>query len=201
MKSSLRKEVMRRKSFFLFCLLFLGFSSVVNATTITFEPFLDEFFVYDNVVLMTTAASGNGYASVQDYTGTTHIVRNSAVFPSSSFTMSSPGTFDLTSLVIAGAFGNQTLTIEGLRNSSMIYTVDLGITTTAQLFSPTGWDDIDQFIIYKGSDYVDVYNPGFIRPIWALDNIVLTENPVVPVPGAILLFRSGLIGLIGVAKC
>ena len=187
------------KAILLYCLLVLGFSPMVNATTITFEPYLDPFFVYDNVNLMTSDATGNGYASVQDYTGTTRIVRNGTTsLPSSSFTMSSPGTFDLTSFVIAGAFGTQTLTIDGLRDGNPIYTVDLGITTTAQLFSPTGWDDIDQFIIYLGDDFIDV-NPSLNRPYWALDNIVLTENPV-PVPGAIWLLGSGLIGIVGIRK-
>lgn len=112
-----------------------------------------------------------------------------------------PDSFDLTSFVIAGVYGSQTVTLQGLNDGQLLYTGSLAIDLTPQLYL-AGWLGIDQLRIVSGDDFVvhpDHASAG-VRRNWAVDNLIYDETVVaVPLPASGLLFAAGslLLGLGG----
>jgi hypothetical protein len=103
----------------------------------------------------------------------------------------------LNSFVIAGAWGNQTLTIEGWNDGALLFSNLLPVTTTA--FTATfDWLDIDLLRIIIGTDFVETVEPGIgiDRREWTLDNIVINEALSAPEPGSIALLGVALAGLV-----
>jgi len=97
------------------------------------------------------------------------------------------GLFDLDGLWLASAGVDQTLTITGYLNGSVVFTDDnVKITSTAQLFSFTGFKGIDQF---------SIETTGAYNTYWALGGMTITPVPE-PETYAMLLAGLGLLGVV-----
>jgi hypothetical protein len=174
----------------------LALSGAVNATVINFGSGLDPLFNYSEVETQDTNANPNsGYDTVGAYTGFSQVAFNPFEAPSSTFSWANPGeTFDLNSFVIAGAWGRQTLTIEGLLHDVVQHSALLAVDNNAvALFSP-GWLGIDGFRITIGNDYVQANNVDGDGQHWALDNLTVNESVSVPEPTSVALLGLGLAG-------
>ena len=179
----------------------LMFAGAANATVVDFESGLDPLFTYSSDVMTgPTNLAGTGYHTLRAFTGSSNVAFNGSAASPSTFTWAGVGsTFDLNSFVIAGAWGSQTLTIEGLLNGASIFSSSLAVTTDAvSVFSPS-WSGIDAFRIAIGTDYIA--DPNLIGSgggqHWALDNITVSA---VPVPAAAWLFGSALLGFFGFSR-
>lgn len=181
----------------LIVLAFSGWAGTANATLIDFEAGLDSAFTYSGVTNGTPfdASPGTGYVSVLNTTSSNQFVFNPSGASPSSFNWNSSGTFDLTSFIIAGAWGNQTLTFEGLNNSSLLFTTAFAVTPAAVTFV-ANWSGIDQLRITTGpTSYTNTVSGGSGQH-WVLDNLLINENPSqVPAPATLALFGLGLAGL------
>lgn len=102
-------------------------------------------------------------------------------------------TFDLVSFIIAGVYGSQTVTLQGLDNGMLLYSESLAIDLTPQAFQ-ANWTGVDQLRILSGDDFVvhpDHASAGGQRN-WAIDNIVYNETVApVPLPAPALLLSLG----------
>ncbi len=103
-------------------------------------------------------------------------------------------TFDLNRLWVAGVYGSQTLTLKGYNNGAQLYQSSLFIDLTPRLFV-ANWTGIDQLQLLTGNDVTpDPDFPGLTSyAYWAIDNV--QYNQPVPVPAALWLFGSALLGL------
>ncbi|MBI5039884.1 MAG: hypothetical protein HZB57_01325 [Gammaproteobacteria bacterium] len=104
-----------------------------------------------------------------------------------------PDTFDLNSFIIAGVYGSQTVTLQGLNNGQVLYSGNLGIDLTPQLFQ-ADWAGIDQFQILYGGDFV--VDPQHASAAafhnWAIDNVIYNESLTpVPLPNSALILALG----------
>lgn len=107
-----------------------------------------------------------------------------------------PDTFDLNSFIIAGVYGSQTVTLQGLNNGSLLYSASLGVNLTPQLFQ-ANWAGIDQLQIFNGGDFVvdpQHASAGAFHN-WAIDNVIYNESvtPVPLPPSALILALGGLL--------
>lgn len=168
-----------------------------NATLIDFESGLDPVFTYSGISLYTgnIGSGSTGYSQVLDATSSNSAIFNPSEASPSDFFWNSAGTFDLTSFVIAGAWGSQTLTIEGWVTGGLLFSSTLDVAPTPVNFTPS-WVGIDQLRISTDpAGYVDA-NLGGAGQHWALDNLLINENSApVPVPATLALFGLGLAGL------
>jgi len=181
--------------------------SVHASTIIDFECEFclpTELFNFDDVDVIFPAPpflEGGGVQSIQAFTSSAGFAINSPVARDvaaspADFLWNGPGdTFDVEQFVIAGSFGEQTLTIEGLLDGAVVFSTDHFITTTAELLS-LNWSGIDQLRINTGPDFEQTVGVGVLRPEWVMDNLTID---FVPVPPAALLFLSGL-GVLGWIK-
>ena len=95
--------------------------------------------------------------------------------------------------MIAGAWGSQTLKVEGLLGITSLFTTFLPVTDAAQVFV-ANWTGIDAFrVTIDPNGYVDSGTPG-IGQHWAMDNIVINENSV-PEPATLAILGLGLAGV------
>ena len=180
----------------------LMFSGAANAIVIDFESGLDPLFTYTSVQTYSTTSTGSGYNTLYDYTGSSTVAINPFEASPSTFSWANTGTFDLNSFAITGAWGSQTLTIEGLLNGISIFSSLVAVTNDAvNIFSPS-WVGIDAFRIAIGTDYVAAPNLSGAGQHWALDNLTINENmpSAVPVPAAAWLFGSALLGFFGFSR-
>ncbi|MFK5913011.1 MAG: hypothetical protein QM484_01445 [Woeseiaceae bacterium] len=189
-----------KKYILVFALMFVG---TANATVVDFESGFDPIFNYSVVsVLAPTAPHAlSGYQTVADYTNSTQVAYNGSAQSPSTFSWASAGTFDLNSFVIAGAWGSQTLTIEGLLNGVSIFDSLLAVTNDAVSVFSANWSGIDAFRITIGTDFVQTANLGGSGQHWAIDDIAVNETvSAVPVPAAAWLFGSALLGFFGFSR-
>ena len=178
------------------CVMFLGFGAAARADVIDFESGLDGLFTYAAVSAYSDGCSsclpGTGYQQILDATGSQGAVFNPFAQSPSDFLWNGPGTFDLTSFLIAGAWGDQNLTIEGWNNGALLYSAILPVTTTPETFLPN-WHGLDQLrIVIDPAGYTQTVFEGGGQH-WALDN--LTVNESVPEPASILLLGGGLLAV------
>jgi hypothetical protein len=182
----------------------LGLSSVTaSATVVTFEAGLDPLFSYSSDVSVLNGATfpvpASGYGQVAAFTGSQIVAFNGFEASPSTFTWAGPGaTFTLDSMVVAGAWGSQTLTVQGYNNGSLLYSTPLFVTPAPTLFSPN-WSGLDQFQIYTGSDHVN-FGLGFNGLQWVLDNVTVNETipdgSPVPEPTGLFFLSIGALTLL-----
>ena len=172
-------------------------NGAATAAVLDFESGLDPAFTYSGVSTLTVPESpGSGYDNVAAFSGSSGVAFNPfAVSPSSFMIAGGPTTtFTLNSFVIAGAWGTQTLLIEGLNDGSVLDTSSLGVSPAAQTFN-AGWSGIDELRITIGSDFVQNGDLGGTGQHWALDNLTYNAAPI-PEPETYAMLLAGL-GLLG----
>lgn len=185
---------MKARALLLSSVLMVTVSPAAQAAVITFEAGLDAAFSYAGVDPYSAGCgacfAGTGYQSVLDATASNGAVYNPFATSPSDFLWNGAGTFDLTSFVIAGAWGNQNLTVEGWNNGVLVQSAVVAITPTAAVFSPN-WSGLDQLrILIDAAGYTDTVAGGDGQH-WALDNLTINANRV-PEPATLLLLGGGL---------
>jgi hypothetical protein len=98
------------------------------------------------------------------------------------------GTFDFNGAYWTSAWDSaQTLTFEGWNDGSLLYSSNaFAINNQSPLWIALNWTGIDHLVINNSGSH------------WAMDNFTFNENVnAVPVPAAVWLFGSGLMGLMG----
>lgn len=167
-----------------------------QATLISFNASGDSNFSTAGVNFLNGATYGpSGYENVAVTTSSDYVAFNGGAVSPSSFTWTNAGTFDLNGFTIAGAWGSQTLTIDGFNGTSLVNTANLAITTTAIDFV-ANWGGLTSFVISIGNDFVDdpQYSGGGQH--WAMNDVVINESvQSVPEPVSIALFVLSLAGL------
>lgn len=113
-----------------------------------------------------------------------------------------PDTFDLVGFVIAGVYGAQTVTVQGLDDGRLRYSRTFAIDLAPRAFH-AAWSAIDELRIAVGDDFMvdpDHASAAGFRN-WAIDNVVYDEaaGPV-PVPGAGWLLLGGTVSLAALAR-
>jgi hypothetical protein len=191
----LRKENVMKK-ILLSVLLIASFSA--NAAVVSFASNGSSDFSTSGVNFVDGSAqvSQSGYSNVALATSSDYVAFNPYEVSPSTFTWNNPGTFDLTSFVIAGAWGSQTLNIAGYNGNSLVGSSDLFVTNAASVFT-ANWSALTHFIITTGTDFVS-FNLGGSGQHWALNDITVNENlNAVPVPAALFMFAPALLGFMG----
>ena len=171
-----------------------------HASVIGFEAGLDSFFTYsDDVTLGSSTTTNSGYASALLATASSRYVFNAYAASPSTFSLAGAAddTFLLNSLVVAGAWGKQTLTFKGFNNGQQLFSVLADVSTTAQTLN-LNWLGIDVLQVYTGpATFVRSDSVIGSGTHWAIDNMVV-DQPVmvfgslqaVPEPASLAL--SGL---------
>ena len=189
-------------------LFLLGFAPSVNAILIDIDnTFFPSSFSFDGIAIGGgDIEAGSGYDNMVDYTGSTLWAFNPGIPPDyieveSPSNVYSTEIFDLTSFLIAGAWGNQTLLLEGLLGGNVIYSSELAVSTNVQIFE-ANWYSLDQFRITIDPNGIEpTINDLLFGGNWVVDNIVINENVApVPEPSTIVLMGLGLIGLAGLGR-
>jgi hypothetical protein len=186
-------------------------ASRVSASVIDFEDgTLGPFASGHGVGVLQTpigdSSEPNGYNQVGLYTNSDHVAFNPFAASPADFIRTDAADFDLNSFVIAGAWGSQTLTLQGYNNGSLIHsqTLVVGFDSNSNQIPQLvtlNWAGIDDFRILTGSDFVRNNTLGSdtssdIRH-WALDNLTINEpinggggggNNDVPEPGTVAMF-------------
>jgi hypothetical protein len=183
----------------LFTMLLLTFGQA-NAALVSFASGGNSAFTYSEVSFLdgnTAARQSSGYEAVVTATSTDYAAYNPGAASPSTFTWNSVGTFDLTSFVIAGAWGSQTLNIAGYNGASLVDSANYFVTQAASTFT-ANWSTLTHFIITTGNDHIDSGIGNGSGKHWALNDITVNENlNAVPVPAALFLLAPALLGFMG----
>jgi hypothetical protein len=139
---------------------------------------------------------GGGYRNMAEATSNQWVAFNPDEYSPSSFASASGELFNLDSLWLAGAWGNQTLTIMGYANGvlvdSCVFSAEVSI--TAKEFFP-GFQGIDTFTIIAGNNYVhDTSVTGNARH-WTLGSVTVSAVPE-PETYAMLLAGIAIVGAV-----
>ncbi|MDT8283217.1 MAG: VPLPA-CTERM sorting domain-containing protein [Gammaproteobacteria bacterium] len=115
-------------------------------------------------------------------------------------TLSAGGVFDFNGAYFTSAWNTGlNITVEGLLNGSVIYDSALLFNTDIPTWFSLNFSAIDALRISAGGGV----NAGLggSGEFWVMDNFTFNEAiPGVPIPAAIWLFCSGLLGLVGMAR-
>lgn len=118
----------------------------------------------------------------------------------SAISLSGGGVFDFNGAYFTAAWNTGlNITVDGLLNNSLIYSSISSFNTDAPTWFNLNFSGIDKLLISA----IGGVNAGLggAGVFWAMDNFTYNEEiPAVPVPAAVWLFGSGLIGLIGIAR-
>ena len=183
---------------YVFLLMFLTSPAVTVGAIIDFEDGLDPAFTYSEVGVyygVRQYGSEGGYEKLAEATPGGYVAYNPDMESPSDFYWNGSGTFDLISFMIAGAWGSQTLTIQGLNNGSLLESASLDVSPDPITFMPN-WFGLDQLrILIDPNGYIDTVDGGRGQH-WALDQIVINESvATVPEPGTLSILLLGLLGL------
>ncbi|MDR2015742.1 MAG: PEP-CTERM sorting domain-containing protein [Azoarcus sp.] len=137
-----------------------------------------------------------GYQNVAEATSSQWVAYNPDEYSPSSFTSASGELFNLDSFWLAGAWGNQTLTVTGYANGKQVgdsVPIEVSIAATEYFFPDLR--GIDMFTIALGNDYVhDSSVTGDARH-WALGSMTISAVPE-PATCAMLLAGIGIVGAV-----
>jgi len=190
----------KRLSQFVLPVLLFAFAGVAQAqqTIINFGELGSSFFTTTpNYVLYADpnlpAYDGGGVKSVATATGNdwVAVARYEPLLPTFFYATAA---FNLDFLWLAGAWGNQTLTIKGYdANAGELYSKDVYVTTAAARVD-FDFVNITSFSITIGNDFVPTV-PGATGKAWALGSVAISPVPE-PETYAMLLAGLGLIGAV-----
>lgn len=180
----------------------LAMSGAAQATNISFEGGADPLFSTIGVSYLNGATyydPTSGYTAVALATGTQWVAFNPFEASPSSFliTGAPTATFTLNSFVIAGAWGSQTLSIEGYNDGVQLHSSSLAVSGASPITFSPGWAGIDELRISTGNDFVSA-GLGGSGQHWALDSLTINEAVAAPVPEpetyAMMLAGLGMLG-------
>lgn len=152
-------------------------STPASAGPIDFNAGLDPAFSYVGVdhYFGPQGAEG-GFNNMIVATSSLGGVFNRGPASPSIFTWLGQGTFDLNSFLIAGAWGNQTLTIQGWKDGALLQFAEVAVTTSPLNFAP-GWKDLNELrILIDPTGYTDTTQFAGFGQHWVLDNLSVNEN-------------------------
>ncbi|SHG69031.1 PEP-CTERM sorting domain-containing protein [Massilia sp. CF038] len=174
--------------------------AVVQATVIDFNHGLDEHFYYTNMYTTRGPRGGdNGFAQMVRLTGG-QVLSNPFGAPHASLFLPGLDTFTLNSLFIGGAWGTQTVFIEGILDGRVLYERYVPISPTP-LALQLDWGGIDFIRIATGDDYVNTVEGGNGRN-WVIDNLLINDPVLVyvPEPAPFALLGLGALALLTARK-
>jgi len=144
-------------------------------------------------------ATPTGFVTINQFELVTAIgaLPNYPFASTSSFASSNGQLFDLNSLLLAGAFGTQTLTITGYANGVQVgNSVLVNVNRTAQDYS-IGLLGIDTFTVAVGNNFVQTQFETTLGEgqYWTMASATVTAMPV-PEPESWVMLLAGL-GIVG----
>ncbi|NQY66036.1 MAG: PEP-CTERM sorting domain-containing protein [Alteromonadaceae bacterium] len=189
----------------------IALSSFANAgliTTIDFENgSLDPIFNYSGNVSALNGATyfydKSGYRTMADGTiGVYGMVSYEYYYPGKTIELAiTSGLFDLNSFKIAGSWGSQTVTVQGINGGGVSYETTVDIDNTQIDVLDLGWINLTSFKIIHGNNFVaDLSvnaNCGGCGH-FVIDDIVIGQgfdHTSVPEPSTLAIFALGMIGL------
>lgn len=179
-------------------LLSLATAIPASAATIKFDANGSPEFKTDNVRFLDASRlrsfGSNGYSNVAKSTDSKYVAYNPGAASVAEFKWTSKGTFDLNSLVLASAWGTQTLTISGYNDKSLVGSMEFFTSNIASTLT-ANWLALTHFVIKTGNDYSSLRLGGNGQH-WALNSIKINELKAVPIPAAALLFGPALLGFL-----
>lgn len=178
-------------------------SNTSQATTLNF----DDIYTSDNTPIPNGYGGfnwSNGYGDIYVITKTS--IPNTGYYygnvsnPNSAFNafgdtpsyidLAGTGTFDFNGAYWTSAWDDQNLSFEGWKNGDKLYTSgSYAINTQTPLWIALNWTGIDRLAINSANTQ------------WVMDNFTFNEHAnAVPVPAAVWLFGSALLGLAHIAR-
>jgi hypothetical protein len=145
-----------------------------NATVINFDTGPDPRFTYSGISFIGPVSPGSGYDNVRAFTGRNIVAFNPFAASPSDFRWVGSGgsTFNLVSFAVAGAWGQQTLLVQGFEGGVLKYSSPLFVTTAPVVFTPN-WSEIDDLRINIGDDFIHDPSTSGDGQHWALANLTI----------------------------